>query len=137
MNSQATPLPATPLVLFADDDADIRHLVSFGLKRFGYRVLLAGDGAEALRLAHEERPDLLILDVTMPLIDGHELTRRFRADSTMKGTPIILLTARAQKADVTQGFDVGADDYVTKPFSVQDLGQRVQAILGPAEDAKS
>jgi DNA-binding response OmpR family regulator len=119
-----------PVVLAADDDEDILELVAFRLERSGYTVLRAKDGEEALRLAVEAKPDLAVLDVMMPKLDGYELTRRLRADDATSRMPIILLTARSQDADVQAGFDAGADDYLRKPFSPQELRARVQAILG-------
>jgi DNA-binding response OmpR family regulator len=119
-----------PVVLAADDDEDILELVAFRLERSGYTVLRAKDGEEALRLALEAKPDLAVLDVMMPKLDGYELTRRLRAEDATSRMPIILLTARAQDADVQAGFDAGADDYLRKPFSPQELRARVQAILG-------
>jgi DNA-binding response OmpR family regulator len=119
-----------PVVLAADDDEDILELVAFRLERSGYTVLKARDGEEALQVAREALPDLAVLDVMMPKLDGFEVTRRIRADGATKGMPIILLTARAQDADVQAGFDAGADDYIRKPFSPQELRARVQAILG-------
>ena len=119
-----------PRILVADDDEDILSLVAFRLERSGCRVLKATDGEEALRLALEEVPDLAVLDVMMPKLDGHEVTRQIRANETTSRIPVILLTARAQESDVAAGFEAGADDYVKKPFSPQELGARVQAILG-------
>ena len=119
-----------PRVLVADDDEDILALVAFRLERSGCRVLKASDGEEALRVALEEIPDLAVLDVMMPRLDGHEVTRRIRANEKTSRIPIILLTARAQDGEVGAGFEAGADDYVKKPFSPQELGARVQAILG-------
>jgi DNA-binding response OmpR family regulator len=119
-----------PLVLVADDDEDIRSLVSFRLQRSGYRVLVASDGEEALALALEHTPDLAVLDVMMPKLDGYEVVRRLRGEDATRAMPVILLTARAQEADVARGFESGADDYLRKPFSPQELRARVQAILG-------
>jgi DNA-binding response OmpR family regulator len=119
-----------PVVLAADDDEDILELIAFRLERSGYTVLRARDGEEALRIAREAKPDLAVLDVMMPKLDGFDLTRRLRADDETRAIPIILLTARAQDADVQAGFDAGADDYLRKPFSPQELRARVQAILG-------
>ena len=124
------PGPDRPVVLAADDDPDILELVTFRLERSGYTVVQARDGEEALRLARVHTPDLAVLDVMMPKLDGFELTRRLRAEEATSRMPIILLTARAQDADVQQGFDAGADDYIRKPFSPQELRARVQAILG-------
>jgi DNA-binding response OmpR family regulator len=121
---------AQPIVLAADDDEDILELIVFRLERSGYTVLQARDGAEALELARRSRPDLAVLDVMMPKLDGFELTRRLREDESTSKMPIILLTARTQEADVERGFDAGADDYLRKPFSPQELRSRVEAILG-------
>ncbi len=119
-----------PLVLVADDDDDIRGLVQYRLERSGYRVVAARDGEEALQLAAAVPLSLAILDVRMPKADGFEVTRRLRADERTRRLPVILLTARAQEADVTRGFEAGADDYLKKPFSPQELRARVQAVLG-------
>ena len=121
---------ARPLVLVADDDDDIRQLVTFRLERAGYDVVGACDGEEALRLAIERQPDLAVLDVMMPKLTGYDVTQRLRASDETKRIPVILLTARVQEADVARGFEVGADDYMKKPFSPQELRARVQAILG-------
>jgi DNA-binding response OmpR family regulator len=128
--TESAPEREQPVVLAADDDEDILALVTFRLERSGYTVLQARDGAEALELARGEKPDLAVLDVMMPKMDGFELTRRLRAEEATSKMPIILLTARAQDADVQEGFDAGADDYLRKPFSPQELRSRVQAILG-------
>jgi DNA-binding response OmpR family regulator len=119
-----------PVVLVADDDADIRDLVAFRLDRAGYEVVRAGDGQEALDLAREHRPDLAVLDVMMPKLTGYDVTRELRAKAATSRIPVILLTARVQEADVARGFEAGADDYVKKPFSPQELKARVQAVLG-------
>jgi DNA-binding response OmpR family regulator len=119
-----------PVVLAADDDEDILELIVFRLEHSGYTVLQARDGAEALELAQTSRPDLAVLDVMMPKMDGYELTRRLREHEATSRMPIILLTARTQEADIQRGFDAGVDDYIRKPFSPQELRSRVQAILG-------
>lgn len=121
---------AQPVVLVADDEDDILELIVFRLENSGYTVIGAHDGAEAFELARSSRPDLAILDVMMPKMDGYELTQRLRADDATSKMPIILLTARTQEADVQRGFDAGADDYMRKPFSPEELRSRVQAILG-------
>jgi DNA-binding response OmpR family regulator len=118
-----------PLVLVADDEEDIRVLVAFRLKRAGYEVITAADGAEALTLATTRLPDLVVLDMMMPKATGLEVTRSLRGQDETKDIPVILLTARAQEADVARGIEAGADDYVKKPFSPQDLQLRVQALL--------
>ena len=119
----------TPLVLVADDEEDIRALVAFRLERSGYEVITAADGAEALTLATTRLPDLIVLDMMMPKATGLEVTRSLRGQDSTKEIPVILLTARAQEADVASGFEAGADDYVKKPFSPMDLQQRVQSLL--------
>jgi DNA-binding response OmpR family regulator len=128
--SDSAPTEARPVILAADDDEDILQLIVFRLERSGFMVLQAHDGEEALALALEHRPDLAVLDVLMPKMDGFELTRRLRAEPATSRMPIIFLTARVQDADVQEGFDAGADDYLRKPFSPQELRARVQAILG-------
>ncbi|HET8811049.1 MAG TPA: response regulator [Gaiella sp.] len=120
----------TPLVLVADDDPDILDLVRYRLERSGYEVATATDGAEAVRLAGELAPALAVLDVMMPSLDGLEATRRLRDDPATADIPVILLTAKAQDADVQEGFLAGADDYIRKPFSPRELSARVQAVLG-------
>jgi DNA-binding response OmpR family regulator len=119
-----------PLILIADDDPDILALVSFRLERAGYDVVAAANGEEAVQLALERKPDLAVFDVMMPRVDGYEATRRLRQHEETKRIPVILLTARVQEEDIARGFDAGADDYVKKPFSPQELGARVQAVLG-------
>jgi DNA-binding response OmpR family regulator len=119
-------MPTKPLVLIADDDPDIRMLVRLRLERSGYDVVAAIDGLEALKLAGECKPDLAILDVSMPGLSGVEVTRALRAQAAT--FPVILLTAHAQEADVEHGASAGADAYVTKPFSPQELESRVRAL---------
>jgi DNA-binding response OmpR family regulator len=119
-----------PTVLVADDEEDVRELVTYRLSRSGYRVIGAGDGMEAFELATEHAPDLMVLDVMMPKLDGYELTRRVRAEAALRSIPVILLTARSQETDVDRGFEVGADDYLRKPFNPDELVARVRAVLG-------
>jgi DNA-binding response OmpR family regulator len=119
----------SPLVLVADDEEDIRALVAFRLQRAGYDVITAANGEEALLLATTRLPDLVVLDMMMPKATGLEVTRSLRGHDTTKDIPVILLTARAQEADVASGFEAGVDDYVKKPFSPKDLQLRVQALL--------
>ena len=121
---------ARPLVLVADDDPDILQLVSLRLERSGYEVMAAQDGEQALTAALERTPDLALLDVMMPKLDGYEVTARLRSNERTRHMPVILLTARVQEADVARGIEAGADDYVKKPFSTHELRDRVQAALG-------
>jgi DNA-binding response OmpR family regulator len=117
-----------PLVLVADDDEDILTLVRIRLERAGFRVVAAHDGEEALRLARELRPRLAVLDLSMPRLGGLDVLAALRGDGA--DTQIVLLTAKAQEADVERGYDAGADAYLTKPFSPAKLVERVQALLG-------
>jgi DNA-binding response OmpR family regulator len=119
-----------PLILVADDDPDIRSLVALRLERSGYDVVAAGDGEQALATALERAPDVALLDVMMPKLDGYEVTQRLRELEATRHLPIILLTARVQETDIARGVEAGADDYVKKPFSTNDLRDRVQAVLG-------
>lgn len=113
-------------VLVVDDDAKTVELVKLYLNRDGYKVLAAYDGTEALRLARESHPDLIVLDLMLPGIDGIEICRTLRAESDV---PVIMLTARTTEQDRLTGLDLGADDYVTKPFSPKELAARVRAVL--------
>ncbi len=115
-----------PVVLVVDDEQAIIDLLEYNLNRDGYRVIAARDGLEALRLARRERPDLVILDLMLPGLDGLEVCRSLRRESD---TPVIMLTARVEEVDRVVGLELGADDYVTKPFSVRELMARVKAVL--------
>ncbi len=116
-------------ILVADDDVDIRELVEFKLTTLGHDITTVGDGAAALEACRISRPDLAILDIMMPGMSGLDAMRALRDDSSLSDLPVILLTARAQEADVETGFSSGADDYITKPFSPRELATRVQALL--------
>jgi DNA-binding response OmpR family regulator len=117
---------ANKRVLIVDDDVKIVELVKLYLNRDGYTVLTAYEGNEALRLAREAHPDLIVLDIMLPGIDGLEICRVLRSESSV---PIILLTARTTEQDRIIGLDLGADDYVTKPFSPKELAARVRAVF--------
>ena len=116
-------------ILVADDDIDIRELVEFKLSTLGHEIVVVADGAAAVEACREQRPDLAVLDVMMPGVSGLEAIRVIRADPNLADLPVILLTARAQESDVETGFDSGADDYITKPFSPRELASRVEALL--------
>jgi DNA-binding response OmpR family regulator len=118
------------LVLVADDDEDILALVEFRLAHAGYGVVKAPDGEAALRLAAQCRPDLVILDVRMPGIDGYEVTRQIRASTGLGPVPVILISAGVQEQHVARGYEAGASDYMRKPFSGQELLERVAMALG-------
>jgi DNA-binding response OmpR family regulator len=117
-------------VIVADDDPRLLRLVQFNLQQAGYRVLTAADGNRALRLVESENPDLVLLDIRMPLMDGLEVCRRVRNFSTV---PIIMITARDSEEDKVAGLDAGADDYLTKPFGAPELMARVRAVLRRAK----
>ena len=116
-------------ILVADDDVDIRELVEFKLSTMGHEIIAVGDGAAAVEACRADKPDLAVLDVMMPGVSGLDAIREIRADAALADLPVILLTARAQESDVETGFDSGADDYITKPFSPRELASRVQALL--------
>ncbi|MBW6432475.1 response regulator [Actinoplanes hulinensis] len=117
------------LVLVADDDADIRDLVIFKLEGLGLETIAVEDGETALAAIREQRPAIAILDIAMPGLSGIDVCRMIRADPAIADTLVLLLTARVQEQDVERGFAVGADDYVTKPFSPRELVSRVQTLL--------
>ena len=116
----------TQTILVVDDEPEIVKLVRAYLEEAGYRVMTARNGREALLVTRHEKPDLIILDLTMPEMDGLEFTRRLRQE---KNTPIIMLTARVEETDRIIGLEMGADDYVTKPFSPREIVSRVRAVL--------
>jgi len=118
------------LVLVADDDAPILRLVRTKLQADGYSVVTAMNGREAVEIFERERPDIVILDLMMPVMDGFEAMQRIRQ---MSNAPVIMLTARSGQADKIRGLDLGADDYVTKPFSPGELSARVAAVLRRAK----
>jgi DNA-binding response OmpR family regulator len=115
-----------PRILLVDDEESIQTLLSYPLRKDGYEVVLAGDGAQALKRFGEASFDLVVLDVMMPVLDGLEVCKRLRARSTV---PIIMLTAKSDEVDTIVGLELGADDYITKPFSVREFRSRVKAAL--------
>ena len=123
-------------ILVVDDEAPIRELLSFNLKKSGYEVEMAADGRTALQKAPEA--DLVLLDIMLPEVDGLEVCRRLKADPQTSGIPIIMLTAKAEEIDRVLGLELGADDYVVKPFSMRELLARVKAVLRrSAKDSQS
>jgi DNA-binding response OmpR family regulator len=117
-------------ILVADDEPDLLELLVYRLSHSGFDVLAARDGEEALALATGRAPDLAVLDVMMPGINGFDLTRKLRAVYPDRRIPVILLTAKVQEDDVEKGFEAGADDYLRKPFNPSELVARVWAVLG-------
>jgi DNA-binding response OmpR family regulator len=127
MNADASdPARAPRTILVVDDQASMRTLVSDYLAAGGFRVVAAENGRAALAVARDERPDLILLDVMMPQLDGFEFLRTYRKERT---TPVIILTARLAESDKVVGLEIGADDYVTKPFGLRELVARIHAVL--------
>lgn len=122
----ANPEPGTPCILVVDDEPTVREMVALNLRADGYEVVFAGDGNEALRIARDAEPDLVVLDIMLPGRDGFDVCRRLRAESTV---PILLLSARGEEIDRVIGLEIGADDYLTKPFAMRELVARVRAML--------
>ncbi len=116
-------------ILVVDDENYILHILDFSLGAEGYEVVTAEDGEEAVRKAKEQKPDLVVLDVMMPKMDGFEACRAIKGDPELGGTPVILLSAKARDVDQKQGYEAGADDYITKPFSPGRLVDRVHGLL--------
>ena len=116
-------------ILIVDDEPGIVEISRDYLVRAGFRVLTAGEGETALRLARTEQPNLIVLDLMLPGIDGLDVTRILRQDTLTRQIPIIMLTARVEEADRLIGLELGADDYITKPFSPRELGARTRAVL--------
>ncbi len=116
-------------ILVVDDEEDILELVRFHLTREGYQLTLAATGEDALKKAKHETFDLIVLDLMLPGLDGLEVAKALKADARTKGVPIVMLTAKGEDADVVSGLEIGADDYITKPFSPRVLTARVKAVL--------
>lgn len=125
----------SPLILIVEDETAISTLLRYNLEREGFRVAEARDGEEALVVAAESKPDLVILDWMLPLLSGIEVCRRLRRQNGAQQVPIIMVTARGEEADKIRGLNSGADDYITKPFSPTELVARVRAVLRRARPA--
>ena len=125
-----------PKVLVVEDEKNILKVVTYNLEREGYQVTAAREGQEALEKIRRELPDLVILDLMLPKVDGLEVCRQLKADPKTARIPIIMLTAKTQEADRVVGLEMGADDYVAKPFSVRELTARVKAVLRRGQSAE-
>src|SRR3989442_15356504 len=123
-------MPEPPTILLVDDEDAIQKLLTYPLERDGFRVVSARDGEEALDRFGEANPDLVVLDIMLPHLDGLEVCKRLRARSTV---PIIMLTARDDELDKVVGLELGADDYITKPFSIREFRSRIRALLRRAQ----
>lgn len=124
-----------PTILVVDDEEDIVELVELNIAREGYKVLACGTGEQALEITHSKLPDLVILDLMLPGIDGLEVCRRLKSHPKTEQIPIIILSAKGEEADIVTGLELGADDYVTKPFSGKVLVARVRRVLRKAVTA--
>jgi two-component system phosphate regulon response regulator PhoB len=122
-------MPKKPLILIAEDEAALTTLLRYNFEKEGYRAVEARDGDETLMLIGEETPDLIVLDWMLPKVSGIEVCRRLRSRAETRNIPIIMLTARGEEADRIRGLDTGADDYLTKPFSMTELLARMRAVL--------
>ena len=120
----------TRKIFLAEDEPQIARLIEFKLKKEGYDVTWRENGEEALKAIKADKPDLILLDIMMPVMDGYEVLRRLKEDENLGDIPVIMLTARAQEKDVVKGIDLGAEDYITKPFHPAELLARVKRILG-------
>jgi DNA-binding response OmpR family regulator len=127
-------MPDSSTILLVDDEDSVQKLLTYPLEREGFRVLQARDGDEALAKFHADHVDLVVLDVMLPRLDGLEVCKRLRAESTV---PIIMLTARDDELDKVLGLELGADDYITKPFSIREFRSRVRAVLRRAAVSRS
>ncbi len=124
-------------ILVAEDERDVAELIRYTLVKEGYEVIVVSNGADALRQAQNARPDLVLLDLLIPQLNGWEVCRRLKQDAASRSIPVIMVTARVEEGDKILGFELGADDYVTKPFSPRELVARIRAVLRrskPSED---
>src|SRR6266851_6036296 len=129
--SESAP-PASPKsghrVLVVEDEQDVAELIRYNLAKEGYDVALVGNGADALKRARESKPEVILLDIMVPQLNGWEVCRRLKQDPETRGIPVIMVTGRVEEGDKVLGFEMGADDYVTKPFSPRELVARVRAV---------
>ena len=121
--------PRLGRVLLVEDEQDVAELIRYNLTKEGYDVILSANGNEALRLAREHRPDVLLLDIMVPQLNGWEVCRRLKKDPDLSQIPVIMVSGRVEEGDKVLGFEVGADDYVTKPFSPRELLARIKAVM--------
>lgn len=137
-STPVSDLPATPsrpLILVIEDNADMRDFLQRILARRGYDYLGAEDGEEGIALARRDRPDLILMDLSLPVLDGYEATRLLKADPQLAATPILAVTAHARDIDQVRALEVGCDGYISKPYSIRDLLDMVTRFLPPAPSA--
>ena len=120
-------------ILVIEDEADIRQVLDYNLRTAGHEVIATERGRDGMVLAREQRPDLVLLDLMLPDVPGTEVCRAIKDDPSTRGTPVVMLTARSEEIDRVVGFELGVDDYVTKPFSVRELILRIRAVLRRSE----
>lgn len=125
-----------PKLLIVEDERSLQEVLTYSLQKEGFQVSVASDGQEGLRRVAAELPDLVILDLMLPLIDGLEVCRQIRSDPRLQATRILMLTARSEEVDEIVGFNMGADDYVTKPFKIKPLVHRIKALLRRSQVAE-
>ena len=128
---------ARETVLVVDDERDILELVKYNLDKEGYQVTVVATGEDALTAARTKMPDIVILDLMLPGVDGLEVCRRLKGDPKTRNIPIVMLTAKGDEADVVTGLELGASDYVTKPFSPRVLTARIRAVLRRGDEAEA
>jgi two-component system alkaline phosphatase synthesis response regulator PhoP len=116
-------------VLVVEDEQDVAELIRYNLAKEGYEVRVAASGVEGLKQAREARPDVILLDIMVPQLNGWEVCRRLKQDPETRGVPVIMVTGRVEEGDKVLGFEMGADDYVTKPFSPRELLARIRAVM--------
>jgi len=124
-------------ILIVEDEEDIQELIQFNLKKEGYSIISAYDGEKAIDLAHKEKPNLVLLDLMLPGLDGLEVCRNLKQNNSTRNIPVIMLTAKTEDMDMVTGLELGADDYITKPFSPRILIARIRAVLRRSEDTSN
>ena len=135
----APALPARPAhrVVVVEDEQDVAELIRYNLAKEGYDVVLVANGAEALRRAREIKPEVILLDIMVPQLNGWEVCRRLKQDPETRAIPVIMVTGRVEEGDKVLGFEMGADDYVTKPFSPRELVARIRAVARRGKNAEA
>ncbi len=118
-----------PKILIAEDERDIRELVAFSLQFGGFQVVQAANGAEAVERAQIEKPDLILMDVRMPKMTGYEACKAMKAMPTLRDTPVVFLSAKGQESEIQTGLEVGAEEYILKPFAPDELAKQIQVVL--------